>query len=386
MVDEKNILLVLVFVVGAVILLSFDPHFTGYSVKEDAAELSVTLLQVLPGEITKGELELQVNTDSVGYGIVLATGEAGQWITFTDEKYVFLPGIKTKIPFYVTVPEGTKEGRYTAKIALLAADSGEEGSILQNSIVSYIPVTITVSSVQKSASLAVDSLTVYTAEESDENVYFETVVSNLGNVGDTQDIHLDIYDMQGTIVHTQVIHSSFVAYEQKEIMSSFPEGLSRGKYYARTVIGNTSKSTSFSIVPDGSLKRKGELLALDTTVSKDNLVTITAYFKNTGESVVHAQLSGTVSQNDETVERFESDSQVLAPEQYTRFMYSYSELLSGSYALDAEIDSDHFVLAEEKKEFYSSHAVSLETNVVVILGLVMLLLLVSHYMLSRRKE
>ena len=384
--DEKKILLVLVFVIGAVVFLSFTPSFTGYSVSEDTGEPSVTLLHVLPGEITKGELDLEVNTDSVGYGTVLTTGEAGSWITFTDEKYAFLPELETKIPFYVTVPEGTEDGTYTAKIALLAADSGEEGSILQNSIVSYIPVTISVSSIQKSASLAVDSFTVYNAEESDDNVYFDAVVSNQGNVGDTQDIQIEIYDAEGTIVYTQTIHSSFVAYEQKDIMASFPEELDTGKYYARVLIGDASKSTSFSIVPEGSLKRKGEIIALDTAVTKDNLVTITAYFKNTGESVVDAHLSGTVSQNGETVESFESDSQVLGPEQYTRFSYSYSELLSGSYMVDAEIDYGNFVLAEQKKEFYSSHAVSLETNVIVILGLVMLLLLVSHYMLSRRKE
>lgn len=386
MVNEKKILFVLVFVIGSVLLLSLTTNFTGYSVSDGNRDAHVTLSDVLPGEVTKGEIRLEVSTDTVSHGNVLATGEAASWISFIDENYAFVPNVETQIPFYVTVPQDTAPGTYQAKVALLAADSGEGGSILQNSIISYIPITIIVNSTVKNAELSIDSFNIYSAEESDDTVSFDASLSNKGNIGSTKDLQLEIYDAKGQLVGTQSIHSDFVAYEQKKIVSSFPQSFAEGKYYARLIVGDQIKNTSFSIVPQGSLKRKGEFLSLEASVSSDNLVTLTGYFKNTGEAVVDATFSGTVFQNGESIKHFETDAQTITPGEYTSFQYTYSEALSGSYVLDAEVESDNFVLAEQKKDFYSSHAISLETNVLVILGLVMLLLLVSHYMLSRRKE
>ena len=386
MVNEKKILVVLIFVIGAVLFLSFGPQLTGYTVSEKNGEPSATITNVVPGEPTKGELHIEVTTDTLSYGKVLATGEAASWISFIDEKYAFIPDVETKIPFYVTVPEGTAEGSYEAKVALLSEEGGEDSSIIQDSIISYIPITITVTQEETEGSIHIDSFTVYTTEENEKDVYFQAELSQDGNVGKEEEITIEIYDTEGTILATKSIPSQFLAYEQKTLIASFPQEFGQGKYYARIVTDDQTKSTSFSVVPEGSLKRKGELLSIAVDVQKDNLIMISAYFKNTGESPISATFDGVVSQNEEARQTFTTEPEVILPDQYTIFTYSYSELLSGAYSLDAEINSGNFVLAQEEQKFYSTDAVSLDSNVLVILGLVMMLLLVSHYMLSRRKE
>ncbi|MSR85997.1 hypothetical protein EXS74_01220 [Candidatus Woesearchaeota archaeon] len=386
MVSEKNILVVLIFVIGAMLFLSLVPRFTGYTVSEKNGEASATLSDVLAGEPTKGKLQIEVTTDTLSYGKVIATGEAASWISFIAEKYAFIPDVETEIPFYVTVPQGTAEGTYEAKVALLSEDLGGDGSIIQDSIISYIPITITVTQEEKTGSIDIDSFTVYTTEENEEKVYYQVELSNDGNRGKEEDITIEIYDSKGAILSTETLSSKFLAYEEKSLVASFSQNLGQGKYYARMIIGDQTRSTSFSVVPEGSLKQKGELLSVAVDVQEDNLILISAYFKNTGESPIDATLDGTVFQNEEKVETFSTDSEVILPDQYEIFTYTYSELLSGAYTLDAEINSGNFVLAQEEEKFYSTDAVSLDSNVLVIFGLVMLLLLVSHYMLSRRKE
>jgi len=383
MVDEKKILIVFLFIVAGVFIISFSPGLTGYSIREGEDSPSLTITDALAGTTLRSELALEVEADSVSYGKIMATGEAADWIHFLSEDSVFLPGQTSSIPLYITIPKGTEEGEYSAKIALLSV--GDEGAVLEDQIISYIPLSITVTSEEKEGSFALDSLTLYDAEPQGQ-VYFQAIVENEANSKQDAEIQLSVYDEKGALVLEQALSPSFLAFEKKEIVSSLSENLAEGTYYAKLTVGEESQSAEFSVVEEQSLKRKGEFLFLETRVEEDNLVTIDAYFLNSGEGVEYVSLVGMVSQNEDAVESFATEAQTVLPGEYGVFSYSYSQPLQGAYTLDAEISSENVVLAEKSTEFYSSDAIGLESNVIVIISLVMLLLIVSHFMLSRRKE
>lgn len=385
MVEEKKIFIMLLFVIAGVLILSFTPGFTGYSIYEGEEGTSIVLSSVLAGSTVRSELKLENNADTLSYGKILATGEAAAWIQFVSEEYAFLPGLPTEIPVYISIPEGTAEGEYHAKIALLAVENDKEQNILEDQIISYIPVTIIVNQEKLENDFRIDGFTVYDAEQRG-NIFFQVEISHLGNSPIQEDMTLSLYDNAGKLLFEQSFHPNFFAYEKKEFVSSFSTHLEEGKYYAKLHIDEESKSTDFRVVEDTSLKRKGELLYLETKVRDDHLVDVEAYFQNSGEGVEYVSLQGTVGHDDELVEEFQTDAQTVLPGDYTVFRYSYSDALQGAYLLDAEIASGNIVLAEKSVEFYSSDAISLESNVVVIISLVMLLLIVSHFMLSRRKN
>ncbi len=383
MVDEKKILIVFLFIVAGVLIISFSPGLTGYSINEGEESPSLTIIDALAGTTLRTELALKIETDTVSYGKMMTTGEAADWIHFVSEDSVFLPEQTNTIPLYITIPKGTEEGEYDAKIALLSV--GEEGAILEDQIISYIPIHITVTDEEKEGDFAIQSLTFYDAE-SQGKVYFQAVVENEANNKQDADMRLSVYDDKGALVLEQISNTEFLAFEKKEIVSSLSENLKEGKYYAKLSAGEESQSAEFSVVEEGSMKRKGEFLYLETRVAEDSLVTIDAYFLNSGEGVEYVSLDGVVSQKNEVIETLTTEAQTVLPGEYGVFSYSYSQPLQGAYTLDAEISSGNVVLAEKSAEFYSSDAISLESNVIVIISLVMLLLIVTHFMLSRRKE
>ncbi len=383
MADEKKILIVFLFIVAGVLIVSFSPGFTGYSISEGKNSPSISITDAIAGTTLRSELALEVETDEVSYAKIMVTGEFADWIHFISEDYVFLPNQKSTIPIYITIPEETKEGEYKAKIALLSI--GDDGALLEDKIISYIPLSITITSEEKVNGFTINSFTLYDAESTD-SVYFQTTVENLGNTNQKGDMKLYVYNDKGVLVLEQSLSPSFLAFEKKNIVSSLSEKFPEGKYYAKLKIREESKSASFSVVEKESLKRKGELLYLETRIEEDNLLTIDAYFLNSGESVESLILKGVVSQNEEKEESFITEKQIVLPGEYKVFSYSYSKPFNGAYKLNIEIISDNVVLAEGSTDFYSSEAISLESNVIVIISLVMLLLIVTHFMLSRRKE
>jgi len=381
MVHEKRILPVLAFVIGAIVLLSLNPSFTGYSVA-DGNEPALLIEEALPGSTIQARLPVQLNNDDLVSIKVVASGEAASWISFVEEEYHFLPEVESTVTLYVRIPDDTEPGEYTAKLALMSVEDAEKSSVLTDQIISYVPVNILVSSEQRTG-FAIPEFTVYDAEVGSE-VYFHAIVENLGNSDTAPDTSIAIYNLQGGLVTERSLSPAFVAYEQKELTTSLSDGLSPGTYYGQITVGKESKSMRFAVVEE-HLKRNGELQSSTVTVEDNARVRIDTYFMNTGEAVIPAVLHGIVTQEGAVVTEFYTDEQIVLPGEYGIFSYSYAKDIHGEYTADVEVLSDNAVLAEVTKDFYSSDAISLETNVLVIFSLIMLLLIVSHYILSRRR-
>lgn len=382
MVNDKRLFILILVFIGSIVILSFNQGFTGYSIYEGDEKISIEIDDALAGTTIRSELSFSSNTDSLSNGKIMVTGEAASWISLISEDYTFVPDYSTEIPIYIKIPEGTKEGKYEANIALLATN--EEGSILEDQLISYVPVSVSVSQKELTEDFVIKNFTVYDAQYG-ERPYFKTVIESLGNKESNAKVSISIYDSKGILIFEDDLTAKFFSYEEKEIFSLIKEDLEKGKYYAKIKIGEESRSVSFSIVDEDSLKRSGELLYLETVTKEDDLVEIKAYFLNSGDNVEHVALIGEIKNNERIVEEFKTEDKIVAPGDYAIFSYSYSEPLSGAYSLEAGVGSKNVILAEKETKFYSQNAISLESNVVVIISLVMLLLLVSHFVLSRRK-
>ena len=124
----------------------------------------------------------------------------------------------------------------------------------------------------------------------------------------------------------------------------------------------------------------------DIDVSMNDTVVVRSYFKNTGDSVVDVYMRGNITKKGESVHRFQTDSVKILPEEFYTFEYTYFGLEDGEYVLDTEFGDGNFILDDDERVFYSSDAISLETNFVIIFILIIFLLVISHYLLSRRKD
>ena len=384
MVDEKKVLVGLFFLVLAIFVLSLNPNFTGYSIAENKVNPEVAISDALAGSTIKYTLPLELNTDTLAQGSILVTGDVKDWVSLVEESYVFLPGVDTDVPIYIHIPEGTTDGVYHAKLALLSEDDSGKSSALSQQIIFYIPITITVSTKVKEG-VSVQDFKVYDSEKS-QNVFFSATIQNEGNENIDPYVHISLYDQKGQKVAERVLKEHLVGYETLSLSSFFSEDLSQGDYSVQIAAEDATKTSTFSLVREGDAKKNGKIISSTVLVDTNSLVTSTVYFQNTGESVLSVALHGDISQNGESVQSFSTESQDVLPGAYATFRFAYTDTIEGKYTAHMEVGSDNVVLAEEDTDFYSSNAIGLETNVVVIFSLILLLLLVSHYMLSRRKN
>ncbi len=383
MIDEKKIILVLILVIGGVVILSLGDTLTGFSVNEGNTKVEVFVDNVLPGVLTKAELVFSMNTDTLSDIEVIVTGESSSWISLLQDRYGILPDTETTIPLYITVPEGTAPGEYNAKIAILSVNSEDDSSLLQESILSYIPIIIRVVDEEIGEGYKLKTFVAYDTEFGEKN-YFETNIENLVNTIQNEEIIIQVYNLNGEIVLESSFPTQFMALENKKIFSSF-DSLEEGQYYAKIIIDGQSKKDSFEILSKGELQKEGELLAIESVTQEEKLVKVYAYYKNTGESIQSIALHGDIIKQNKLVETFNTEEQIIPPGETKEFIYTYSRTLNGAYTLEAQFVENNIVLAQGETEFYSSNAITLESNIIVIISLIMLLLIVSHFMLSRRK-
>ncbi|MBI5797858.1 hypothetical protein HZA98_03055 [Candidatus Woesearchaeota archaeon] len=382
MVDEKKIFIGLLFVVVAVFLLSFSSTFTGFTVNDGSPDPEISIDAAVPGSTIVSSLNLGMNTKTLVHGKMEATGDAGSWISVPDEMYSFLPGLKTKIPVYIHVPEDTSAGAYSAEIAFLSV---EDNTYSSQQIVTYIPVYIKVQDIKKEG-YTISSFHVFDAEQGSP-LYFEAVLKNEGNTEGDSDVHVELFNEKGKLVLLQDFNQHFFAFEEKEFVTSLDNSFSPGKYYARVSLGKETKASSFSLTAKGTLKQSGEILSSAVTVGDDKNINFEVYFKNTGELVLQPELDTKVIHNGLELQTFQTEKKTILPGDYEAFTYSYTDKeLSGEYNAEMEIVSGNAVLAQESKKFYSKNSGTLQNYVIILFGVIIFVLLASHLMLSWKRR
>jgi hypothetical protein len=152
----------------------------------------------------------------------------------------------------------------------------------------------------------------------------------------------------------------------------------------RIRIDESEQSSKFSIKEN--LITKGEIVYNDVEVVQDYNVHVVTYFKNTGEKIIEPSIKGVVQQEDIVVEEFKTDPQVILPGEYGMFEYTYSREVKGEYRLSLSGISGSVVLDDKEENFFSRGFLSLDSNVYILLAIVLFLLIALHYVFHRKKE
>tara|TARA_Y100000310_G_scaffold336868_1_gene422504 strand:- start:104 stop:1240 length:1137 start_codon:yes stop_codon:yes gene_type:complete len=374
MVREKHIIFGLCLVFVGIVMLSINPNLTGSVISEGERVEGLFLDKVLPGETVKSSVSLLFADDEIVRQEFYVSGGASNWISLEFDSVSILPNEIFDLPFYVNVPEGTDPGVYRAKIVLIKVQDLEEASILEDSVLDYVPITIKVSENVVEGS-EVTQVEAFNAEES--NVFYASVdVNNLGNEEVSDSLYFVVQDSVGEIIHEEELSVPLLAFEEKELVYSVPFNLGIGSYS----LSVNGVSDSFEVL-EGAVTKTGDILFTDVQVDRDRVAHVNVYFKNFGETVLPISVEGDVNEKE-----FRTEVSMILPGEYQVFEYEYALGEEENYILNVAALNNEIELAQESVTFYSPNAVSLETNFYVVFGLGIILLFVAHRVLRRRKR
>jgi hypothetical protein len=385
--DHKKEGVLLFMLMLGIVFFSFNSGFTGSAISEGVFEGSVVIDNAQEGITYADSFPLSLQSSDVIHLEISPTGEARSWIVLEDTSLMILPEVENEIPFRVVVPQGIEQGEYSAKLVLLYVDDpAKKGAVLNDQILEYVDVTIIVSGSENTGTF-IESFVIFDTEEG-QDVDYLLRVQNTGNVEETKAVKLEVFDSSNRKVTEVAYNSPFYGYELKDLDATIISSLDQGEYTGRLEVGSKVLETAFTIQPESSFTRKGELLNLNVEVNEDNSVTIKGFFENKGESVLEAEMKGEIffGEEEDLIHSFITPEAKVYPGDIYIFEEEYTDSIDGKYTLDVEVTSDQFVLDESQTVFYSTNAVSLGANFVVIFSLILFLLVISHHLLSRRKN
>jgi len=381
----KKYIILLVIIFAAVVFLSFNPAFTGSSIKENTASDEMVVEDVLPGSTVKESFSLSFDDSNILEGNIQVSGGIEDWITIEEDEFKALPGVNYDFPITISIPEGTEPGEYKTNLIIFV--SSQAGSaILGDQTLKTFSFVVDVTNMPQEG-FKIRSFDVYNSEIDSDN-YFSFSIKNKGNKKLTETVLLEIYTDSKQKVHEEKVSIQLLPHEKKEIRQNFQKiDLATGNYFGKLIFLEENVVTDFTIYENGLLKKKGELLAAKTFMKDDNVVDVQAYFKNTGLGVLNAKMHTTFSLGGQIVQEFETQEMFIYPDENFLFEEFYTMNLDNKkYNVDIEIISENHVISEEKIVFYEPNAISLESNFYIIFALILFMLFVAHYLLSRGKR
>jgi hypothetical protein len=380
---EKKVIVLLLMIFTAVIFISFNPSFTGSAISEEDSSDEIVIENALAGEEIKTQFFLTLQSKDLVNLEVLPSGEIKDWITL-EEDYVMLPYQKNAISLSISVPEGTPEGNYKTKLILMYVEDLEEKSILEDQVLEYIHITVKVTGIEKEG-IELKEFEVYDIE-TDSEIDYSLVIKNEGNKETKKTVIIDVFDEEKERVSKTEFVSNIKAYETKNILQEIPTELEEGKYTAYAQVDEFVMISEFNIYQQGQIKKNGEILNSQVSLSEEGLFQTKSHFKNTGSSVLYTTMKGDITSEEELAHTFKTKEEKIYPNEIFFFEYEFGPLDGGEYEIDLEFTSENTVLDEKEATFYSTNVISLEANFVIIFALILFLLVVSHYLLSRKEN
>jgi hypothetical protein len=380
--NEKKAMVFLLIIFAAIVFLSFHPTLTGSSINEGQGRYEVSILNALAGTTVERSLNIQINSEQLVHQEMAVSGEAKEWIGFVQTEYLVPPSIEYEIPFFITIPEGTEPGEYDATIILLSVQEFDDGSVLSDEIIEYFDVKIQVGE-EESKGVSLQNLIVYTSEKG-ENIFFESDIQNEGNRETEKEVIFRILQDE-EVLATETYDVSFYAQEYKTVSGQINTELNEGLYNVEVIMDNVKIVEDLKVVGEGELKKEGSILFSSVESSNSGLLTINTYFKNNGEGVIDSTMLGTILSEDQEIATFAVEVEGILPQDYAILTYSLTPKVQYSqYNYDLEIVSENVVLDKTDGTAYRKNAVALSSSFYVVFTLIMLLLFISHYLLSKR--
>jgi hypothetical protein len=382
MIGEKKSVILLVMVFVAVAFLSFHPTLTGSSISEGYDQDKIIIQNAVAGTTIEQKIFLNVQGEDLIRQNLAVSGQAKEWIGFASSTQTLAPGIDYEIPFFVTIPKETETGDYKATIVLMSVKDFEDSSVLSDEIMRYVDVFITVGDTVQKGSKIVDFV-VYPSQV-DHLTHISVIVENYGNVETMENLDLKVFDGESLVIE-ETYEVSMYAFEQKEIKVNFDSKLEIGSYTVEAWMNGQTFKDTLKVENENKVIRNAEMIFNQATVDKEGILTFTSYVENKGDWPIQLNLLGDVNSEETSIKSFKTDTESILPGEQRELSYSFA--LDKSYSLyeyNLELLSDNVVLDRYQGIIYPRNAVSLGSSFYVLFGLILLLLFVSHFLLSRR--
>ena len=377
---EKRLFVFLGIVIGVIFLVSIGPGFTGFAVSDYNKVIEYNDVQA--GSTIKNELNVVVGGEGIVKELVEVGGEAADWVSLEQKSYVFVPGIVNHIPYTINIPKNVEEGMYKIIFSVISVEDFEKDSILKNQVLQNIEVLVYVGGDEKNG-VEVTGFDVFDSEIGD-NINFYLGLENQGNVEEDIEINFNVYEAEGVMVATKTFRGKLYAFEKQDIKYDFFSHLKEGDYileaYVKSEHAIKKLEADFSVFREGALLKKATILGSGVYI-KNNKVHVTSFVQNDGVAVLNAYMSGNLGK-----ENFFTEEENILPGDYEIFEYVIEAGDPGDYLLKSNVVYDGIVLEEQETYFYVSDdgVVSLEISFIAILLFVVLALVVSHYVLTKK--
>jgi len=283
-----------------------------------------------------------------------AKGEIADWIRFEPQNYLFVnqdnPGI---INVIVEPPQDTRVDTYEGIILITTGSLGEISTQMGTNIevAVEVEVLINITGTQiiscTAGGMTIDSI------EIDEQNTLQANIRNTGNVRIRPQFELKIYSqMQETLIKEYTYrHTNEIAPTKTEqINSKINLNLEPGQYWAEInePVCGTKNLITFSVLERGSISDEGEFIRISThTWAKTNeIIPITATFKNTGTRTVSAQFKGIITKDNKIIQLLESNTINVEPNQETQLEMYYTPKEAGQYKVTGRVHFNNKITHE----------------------------------------
>lgn len=236
---------------------------------------------------------------------------------------------------------------------------------------------------------------------SDAEIGFSNEVSatvkNEGNVRIRPDIIVDVWNKyQTNIVYSTILSSDYILpTESVKITKEVLTDLSTEQYWVEVKVPECGFSGMIpvSIVEKGGISDKGDLIRIENKAwAKTNeIIPITAYFKNSGERTVTAQFKGEVLYNGEIVKIIDTDKIDAKPGELIELQSFFKPENVGQYYVEGRIYYNNKIttkkasvlnvnLGKVSSDAISSVGMSIMWYVIILLfiGIMVMLILIKR--------
>jgi hypothetical protein len=331
-----------------------------------------------------------------------ARGEIADWITIEPKEGTLLvnennPGILNVI---VEPPTDARVDTYEATILITTGALGNITSQMGTNVVVAFEVKITVNITDTQIiSCTAGGISLNTIEINEENTLIANI-KNTGNVRIRPQFEMKIYSQ----MHEKLIKEYNYRHDEEitptktsTIQNKINLGLEPGQYWAEItepVCGAKSLIT-FSVLDRGGISDEGELVMLrtNTWASTNEIIPITATFKNHGTRTVSAQFKGIITKDGKIIKIIESDIIDARPDEEITLEMYHTAQETGQYRVQGRVHYNQKVTYERgtiinvneeskiRKQGIITEPITIIFSIIIIIITTLLLLI-----LKKKKE
>jgi len=304
---------------------------------------------VLRNGYAERPVTITIDSESPVKAKAVVRGEIKEWITLSEETLSVSRGQPARIIVSVQPPADTPNGNYQGFIRINSSQLG--GAIPGHATGLILPVLDLVVNVEVTDKEVIEcsakEFEVNSVEEG-EDIVFTLSVQNQGNVRFAPEIRIDVWDQdslnilkQESYDRTEILPTK----EEKLIIRVPSKDLPLGQFWVdvSAIECFSQRTLTFDVLEEGALRASVilEKIIVSSWVDLEDIVPITASFKNTGEKAVEASFSGKILFKNKIVQLLESDREIFTPiDGQEAFQFFFTPRDAGRYVVSGRVFYD----------------------------------------------